>query len=147
MEHYEQPSLSHGFKLRLLSYTVFIVSLLYYAKYFHYTSDDKNVSFKPIPMYIELNDAFEKLEIFLDSNKNLLMNIHQNVLEIVNIQVENKKVDKVNLMKLHVDMRRYIDEMRLYLPNDVDFHDIWETNIKIIIKVVNKIVKDLMKLK
>ena len=131
-------------KYRLLSFSVIIISLLCYAKYINDRHDETNTTFTQIPMYIELNEAFEKLAIFIDYNKSLLQGIHKIVLDIVLIQIEEKKVDASYLASSQLTFRKNIDEMKLYIPNDVDFHNIWDTNIHLIIKVVNKIISNIL---
>tara|TARA_B100001758_G_C18287204_1_gene544954 strand:- start:348 stop:800 length:453 start_codon:yes stop_codon:yes gene_type:complete len=144
-QHLIQNPPNQGFKLRLLSFSVCILFLLYYAKYMDDRHDDSNTTFTQIPMYIELNEAFEKLAIFIDYNKPLLQGIHKTVLAIVTIQIEEQQVDTSYLAFLQLTLRKDIDAMALYIPNDIDFRDIWDVNIQLIIKVVNKIISNILK--
>lgn len=144
IEQYLVQNPNQGFRLRLLSFTVLILSILYYAKYMDDRHDDSNTTFTRIPIYIELNEAFEKLAIFIDYNKSLLQGIHKTVLAIVTIQIEEQDIDASYLAFLQLTLRKDIDAMALYIPNDTDFHNIWDTNIQLIIKVVNKIISSIL---
>ena len=102
---------------------------------------ETNNTFEPIPMYSELNELFENLKSFLQYNNTLLFEIHNIVKEITNIHVYNQDVEKKTVIQKNITLRKKIEEMQLYIPQEE--HPTWEENIKKIIQIVQYIIKEI----
>lgn len=131
--------------MRLIALAGIFIGLIMFKDIERYLYPDISDTFKSIPMYNELNVAFEELKDFLKYNSELLMEIHNIVHQIVDIKINNK--DSTSIIDLQLQLRELIDEMKLYIPNDIDYYSLWDTNVKVIIQTTQNIIKEIIALK
>lgn len=133
-----------GFNYRLVTITIVLVGIAFYKdilKFFHPNSADE---VETIPMYMELNNAFDNLKPCETYNSDLFYKIHNVVKKIVDIKLNNSDISQQSLIELQIELRKYIDNMKLYIPADADLQSLWDTNVKTIIDTTMRIIKEIL---
>ena len=137
-------SISGVSHIRLIAVGLFFIGIIAYneVKKKYFQDETKNNTFDPIPMYSELNILFEELSIYISYNKDLLYEIHSIVKSIATIHVQNKPIERNELLEIQLKLRKKIEEMKLYIPDEEA--GVWDLNIKKIIKITQYIVTQIL---
>ena len=138
-----EPDLSF-FHTRLRALGIFFVCLAFHKDILNLIYSPEEISNESIPVYNEINKAFDNIKELQEYNKEVYSTIYNTVLEIVRVKINNEKLEKQEIISFQLKLRKNIDKMKLYLPSDMDIYAKWDVNIKLISDEVLSIIKELL---